>query len=247
MKRVLILEDNQNTLRYLEQIVKEIDDRLIVYAMTDDKEACLCMLNHDIDLFIIDIILHTDLPGDTSGLYFAEKMRKIERYMFVPLIFITSLEDSKFISYDQFHCYSFIEKPFEPRRVKEMIEQCLRFQKVPLEEKPIYFKYDGVIFKIESRNIVYIESLDHVLYIHTQDGGVEKIANMTQERFLEAADNDDLIKCRRNIIVNINYIKNVDIQNQIIQLSTGKSVDIGVRYKRKLRDYFENESINLHH
>ena len=73
----------------------------------------------------------------------------LDKYLFTPLVFVTSLEDSKFISYEKLHCYSFIEKPFDPRRVKEIIQQCMRFPKRISDNRTLYFKRDGIILSVE--------------------------------------------------------------------------------------------------
>ncbi len=130
MRKVLILEDNEHILYAMEKLAKEVDDKLIIYTYSNARDAYEGMLKHKMDLFILDIILDTKVPGDVSGLYFAESVRKIREYKFTPLIFVTSLNDSKFVSYEDFHCYSFIEKPFDPVRVKNTIKECLQFPKV---------------------------------------------------------------------------------------------------------------------
>lgn len=159
MKKVLILEDNDNTLDCLEKIVKQISSNAIVFGVKEIKEAYQYMLEHTIDLFIIDIILNPKQAGDTSGLYFAEKVRMIEKYLFTPMIFITSLEDSKCITYEKLHCYSFIEKPFDPERVKNIISQCLKYSDDASANNSVYFRIDGVIFAVNSADVIYVESI----------------------------------------------------------------------------------------
>ena len=90
LKKVLILEDNPVTLEYVSKLVKEVDCNLAVYKYKNTKDAYQCILENRIDLFIIDIILEPNCPGDISGFKFAEKMRKIEGYSFIPLIFIAT-------------------------------------------------------------------------------------------------------------------------------------------------------------
>ena len=56
--------------RYLQKIISEIDIKNQVFSFTILKGAYQCVLEKDIDLFIVDIILNTSLPGDSSGLKF---------------------------------------------------------------------------------------------------------------------------------------------------------------------------------
>lgn len=236
MKKVLILEDNRSTLCLLEKLVKETDNNLVVYAFTNAKDACECMLDHKIDLFLVDIILDTGVPGDTSGLYFAQKVRRIERYSFTPLVFITSLMDSKFILYEEFHCYSFIEKPFDPQRVKTIVKDCLQFPGSDPEWKTLWFRKEGIVQVVALEEVVYVESIDHILYIHTNKAGVVKIPYIKLKDFLQKADSKYIQQCRRNTIINLRYMDNIDVSNGIIQFKDGRRVDMGVTYKKKIKE-----------
>lgn len=246
MKKVLILEDNRNTLCFLEKLAKETDSNLVIYPFSNAKDACECMLDHKIDLFIVDIILNPHIPGDTTGLYFAKKVRMIEHYKFIPLIFITSLEDSKFISYEEFHCYSFIEKPFDPQRVKDMVKECLRFPEVKTSSKSLFFRKDGIILAVNLNDIVYVESVCHVLHIHTKNNDVVKIPYMTLKKFLQQADNPNMRQCRRNTVINLTYFENEDPANRVIKLTNGDRVEVGMTYKNFMRDVLHGVSNDLH-
>lgn len=95
MKKILILEDNLTTLKNLTKIVRDLDERNAVFSFCELKDAYQCAMDRVIDLFIVDIILDRNRPGDSSGLKFVENIRKINHYEFVPIIFVTSLEDAK--------------------------------------------------------------------------------------------------------------------------------------------------------
>lgn len=246
MKNVLILEDDRTILRFLEKITKNADNNTQVYTYTNVKDACQCMLEHKIDLFIVDIILEAEKPGDTSGLYFAEKVRMIHRYKFTPLIFVTSLEDSKCISYSVFHCYSFIEKPFDPDNVRRIIADCLTFPEYDMENKILFFRKNGIVVAVDREDIVYVESIHHILHIHTIKKDELKIPYITLKRFLEMADSDRFFMCRRNTIIHKRYIRDIDNPNGIIRLAGGYRVEIGLTYKSAIRKMIGDTSDNLY-
>lgn len=236
MKTVLILEDNDNTLNCLEKIVKQINSNVKVFGIKDVKEAYQCMLEYTVDLFIIDIILNPKQAGDTSGLYFAEKVRMLEKYLFTPMIFITSLEDSRYITYEKLHCYSFIEKPFAPDRVKNIISQCLKYSDNTSTNNSLFFRSDGVIFSVSSDEIIYVESIHHVLWVHLKNGEIVKIPYITMKAFLKYAADQKMLQCSRNVCINSLLIKNMDFTNRVIELNTGHRVEIGLKYKKALKD-----------
>lgn len=203
------------------------------------EDAYRHALEKDIDLFIIDVILDTSRPGDSSGLNFVDAIRKIDRYAFTPVIFVTSLEDAKLYTYEKLHCYSFIEKPFDPNKLKGVVMQCLNFPAVEQKRKTMYFRKDGIILAADREDIVYAECINHVLNVHTVQGDLLSIPYVTLKKFLADVDSDDFIQCSRNVVVNKRYIHNVDITNGVIQLK-GKmgTVEIGIMYKKGLREIF---------
>jgi len=239
LKKILILEDNLAAMELLGNIVHELDDRNEVYTFTNVKDAYQCALEKKIDLFLIDIILDTDHPGDISGLTFVESIRHVGYYSFTPVIFITSLEDARFYTYENLHCYSFIEKPFDVEKVKQTIKQCLLFPGTQKDTKTIYFRKDGIILAVDREDIVYAESIAHIMHIHTAKGDVMHIPYITLKKLLEDVDCLEIVQCSRNTIINKKYVENVDIPNRVIQLKNGLGrVEIGVMYKKEMRECF---------
>ena len=66
MKKILIIEDNQQILTFLSYIAQELKSSNKIYAFIYLDEAYRCALEIDIDLFIVDIILEKEKPGDIS-------------------------------------------------------------------------------------------------------------------------------------------------------------------------------------
>ncbi len=240
MKKVLILEDNRTTSRHISKIIQELDVKCKVYCFDKTKDAYEYVLENMIDLFIVDIILDTSKPGDSSGLKFVESIRKIEWYEFAPVIFVTSLEDSKLYSYEQLHCYNFIEKPFDTNKLKKIIEKCLRFPAYKKEEKTLYFRKDGIILSVESDDIVYAECNNHIIYIHTKERDTMSVPYITLKKLISELEGLNFIQCSRNTIINKHFIHNIDITNRIIQLKDNYgSLEIGIMYKKCMKENFK--------
>ena len=239
LKKILILEDNRAALEHLAGIVREVNTKNVVYSFDNIKDAYQCAMERTIDLFLVDIILDTRHPGDASGLRFVENIRRVEHYNFTPIIFVTSLEDARSYTYEKLHCYSFIEKPFDVDGAKRIVEQCLRFPGNNKNTKTLYFRKDGIILAVDREDIVYAESMGHVMHIHTKQGDILKISYITIKKLLEDIDSENIIQCSRNTVINTRYVQNVDIPNRIIQLKDdfGK-VEIGVLFKKNMKEYF---------
>ena len=105
MKRnVLIIEDNEACRDALAEITRRCEAAGAVFCAGSSAAAYRYALEETIHLFLVDIILEPENPGDISGLIFAEKIRGIERYKYTPIIFVTSLIDEKLIAYQKLYC-----------------------------------------------------------------------------------------------------------------------------------------------
>ena len=120
MKEVLILEDKSETRKVLAGLVKEVHSDAVIYEAADEKTAYDIAMKRTIDLFLVDIILHPQQHDDVSGGEFAQNIRKVDKYLFTPILIITSMYDPKMCMYSSVHCYQFIEKPFDFEKVNKM-------------------------------------------------------------------------------------------------------------------------------
>lgn len=245
MKKILILEDNPLILAHIAEVVREVNMKETVYPFDNMKDAYQCAIEKTIDLFIIDIILDMSRPSDSSGLNFVENIRRIKHYSFVPIIFVTSLEDAKLYTYEKLHCYRFIEKPFDDGQLKEFVEQCLRFSEMQNVTKTLYFRKDGIILAVEREDIVYAKSINHIMHIHTKHGDTLDIPYVTLKKLLEDIDSSGFVQCSRSTVVNKKFILNMDIPNRIIRLRDGHGcVEIGISFKKNIREIAESIMCN---
>ena len=105
--------------------------------------------------------------------------------------------------------------------------------------KTLKFRKDGIILAVERARIVYVESINHILNIHTTND-VMRIPYKTIKDFLEEVDSNDFLQCSRSIVVNRRYVHNVDLVNRVIQFQEGMGrVDIGIMYKNQVKEMFD--------
>lgn len=242
MKRILIIEDHKNTLEWLAQIVKEVDGDNEIFAVDNVTDAYEYAMTEKIDLFLVDIILDAKQMSDASGMTFVRNIREVKRYAFTPIIFISALADPEFYAYRHLHCYGYIEKPFDVDYVKELVMKALEFRESASPEEKIYFRQEGTIYSLDKTEIVYAESINHIIYVHMSDGSTNNIRYKTIKSFVKELDSPRMIQCSRSTIVNKEYIKNVDGANNIIQLKGGHGeLDIGVTFIEYIRKLFKSK------
>lgn len=230
-KKVLILEDNIDTLEALEKMILKLENRITIFKATNVKDAYKIVLESTIDVMIIDVILDTSVRGDVSGLKFVYNVRKVEKYKFTPIIFITSLEDASFYSYRELHCYGYFEKPFDEKAAIKVIKDALYYNSfVSNEKKMIFFRKDGIVYPININEMVFCDSSNHRMRIKTI-GEIMEFPYRTCKSILLEADADILIQCSRRTIVNKDFIKSIDPVNRFIELRHNYGlIEIGPTY-----------------
>lgn len=231
MKTILILEDNRSSLDMLTKIVEELDLEIEVRSAATLEQAYIHMIRGSIDLFLIDIILDSHYSGDVSGIKFAEYIRQQKKYEYTPVIFVTSLDDPKLYSSRDFHCYSYIEKPYNIDYAKKTIREALFMPLQPERSESIYFRNNGILYKKVKARIVYIENSRRRRIVHATDGDV-KLSYLPCKDILQELDSECFVQCSRYTIINTDYIEYIDLVNRYIKLKGyTEPVEIGVIYK----------------
>lgn len=240
IKNVLIVEDNKTALEMLCQIVEGIETgiEINVYTAWNSMEAYQKALQYTIDVFLIDIILEPKQSGDVSGMEFAQKVRNIEKYMFTPMIFTTSLMDPKLYAFTNIHSYAYLEKPYNPDEVKRIITEALEYTTDRKTDKNLFFRRDGLLFAIDISEIIYIENSAHSLTVQTVAEKM-KMPYKSCKKILEEIDNKDFMQCSRSDIVNMKYVLALDSVNRYLILKDDLgNLEIGTAYIKKVKEYF---------
>ena len=232
-KNVLIVEDNRHSMDALVELTRECDSTSVIYCAENSAMAYKYAMEHRIDLFLIDIMLDSKAQNDVSGITFADKMRQQEQYKFVPIIFITALEDYAMTAFHKLHCYEYIEKPFDFDKVRKTIAEALQYPTKDKRENPyFYYRKDGIWYSIENERIMFAESYMRVLRIHLLDETIE-IPNMACGTFLEKLNHRDFLQYSRNGILNRKYIDYIDETNRYVRMKNGEMLEIGRVIKKR--------------
>lgn len=238
-RNILIVEDNEAHMNALQTIIKDLHRDVQVYYANNKEEAYQLALEYHIHLFLVDIILDAQKPGDVSGLNFANEIRGIIKYRFTPLVFITSLEDPKLYSYSQLHCLGYIEKPFSVAQVRDTILNALEFPIKDDDDRYVYFRKDGIVYSVYIRDIIYIQSTRRKVKIFCVHDELE-IPYKTREEMLNELNSGSFVACSRYCIVNKKYIEQIDYANRYIKLKyVDNPVEIGIVMRKVFRENME--------
>lgn len=240
MKKVLILEDKAIHRKTLIKILEGMDDPVLIFDAGTVAEAYKIAMENTINLFLVDIIIDPEVRGDISGLKFVDSIRKIPHYSFVPVIFITSLEDPEMYAYRDLHCYGYIEKPFNNEEVKNLISKALKFPQKENRNKNVYFRNDGIVYALKTKDIIFIEINRRKVLIHTVKENMT-MPYMTSNKILNELDSDNFVRCNRGCIVNKEFVEYIDPVNKYIKLRGVEDyVEIGRTMKERVLNEFSN-------
>lgn len=233
MKTVLIVEDNVRSMEMLVKIIENLRTGVEIKTASSQEEAAILAMKFNIDLFMLDIILNASNPGDVSGMKFAEYIRTLQKYKYTPIIFITALEDPELHAYSDLHCYYYVEKSYDVEKVSSVISEALEFPAVHNEPQNVFFRKDGILYKKEISEILYIENSRAGQTVYCSNGNL-KLPYKPNYKILEELASDKFIQCSRYHIINYDYIDKIDTVNRYILLKGVKTpIEIGNSFKKK--------------
>ncbi|MFZ7132712.1 MAG: LytR/AlgR family response regulator transcription factor [Eubacteriales bacterium] len=232
MKTILIVEDQRNIQDGLENILMSIDPNLQVIKTGYAKEALRIAKEINIDVFLLDIQLF-----DYSGMELGEQLRSIDKYLLVPIIFITAIPTQEIMAFKKLHCYDYIVKPFSDQEAKSIIEPIINHIDQP--DKPqnevLQLKQKGVTYNFRQNDIVFIEARNRRLFITT----IHETASFSNYT-LTSIENDlqkSFIRCHKGFIINCDYVYKINhIDQEILLNPSSFIVPIGRKYSSNVKE-----------
>lgn len=232
MKNILILEDDRQNSKMLFDLLSECRETISIYLAYDEKEAMQLATECYFDLFVIDVSLHGEKAHDMSGVAFAKKLRRIEHYEITPVIFVTSVANMELPTYREVSCFNYILKPLDTKKKNELlcdVEKLLKTSRGKNQEECYYFKIDSVYYPIRIADIVTIKCENRKLLIRTKREQFY-VPNITLKQVVKDLNRmgcNPFAECRRGVLVNPDYIQNIDRVNKYLK----------VRYEEDMIDF----------
>jgi two-component system response regulator RpfG len=130
---VMVVDDQSTGRAILEQVVRSLDDRVMVEGFGRPVDAVVWATRHVADLVLIDYLM-----PEMNGIELAKRLRALPGYEHVPIMMVTAHDDRK-VRYDALDAgvTDFLIKPVDAR---ECMARCrnlltLRRQQLALEDK----------------------------------------------------------------------------------------------------------------
>ena len=240
--KVLIVEDDKIQRKSLKKTIQQIDKDINIYEAEDKDEALEITNKNNIDIFYIDISLKS-----SSGLDFAMELRKISRYEFSFIIFLTTHVEYITQAFKQVHCYDYLLKPYE---IADVVNITKRFilngdkGKDAFKDKDyaVFEVRKGINVKVYIKEIIFIEVNLRICMIHTING-IYKINNISLKKILKLINCNNIIQCHKSFAVNtmhIRKVENVDSKlSEIYFENYDKDALLGYKFKNTVMERFQ--------
>lgn len=214
MLKVILIDDEPLARSLVKEYLQAHADLQVVEECNDGFEGIKAIQIHKPDLIFLDI----QMPK-LNGF---EMLELIENHPSV--IFTTAFDDYALKAFEA-SAVDYLLKPFSKERFDRAIEKVRVLQpdtvstheqlldqtaKQPEESSRIVVKHNGDIVIIPVNDVMYIESYDDYVKIHT--GGYVYVKKKTMAWYEKSLENAGFVRIHRSYLLNINYLNRI-VQN----------------------------------
>lgn len=176
-----------------------------------------------------DIIFMDIFMSGENGIQTSKKIRQYCQR--VKIIFMSTSREFALESYDVF-AYGYLLKPLEHEKLKVLLDKYIK--EVEANEKSLAIYTKGNINNIRYADIVYIESKNTAVIIHTADKEKYKIYDKLDNIELRL-ENRRFLRCHQSYIINMDYVISVDKE---FKTKTDERVLIRKRSLREIKEKY---------
>lgn len=242
MYNILIIEDDKIQRNGLKSMLQQTSSDYNIFTASTAKEGYDICMSKPIDLFILDVVL-----SDISGLELACNIRRVKKYEFVWIIFITDYTQYIVSAFQKAKCYEYILKPYKKECVVETVAKLLAHKVIQVDnpkDQYLVFKKQGVVFKIYINDIMYIDVFNKVCKIYTRNQTYE-IKRVALKDIMKRLPEASFVQCHRSFLVNVGYIdkcKKSEAGWELTLCDNLYKIPLGDLYKEKVFSLLTNRT-----
>lgn len=206
MFRIAIVEDDRDyqnqLLQYCDKYAKENNEEFQTIVFSDG-DGILDNYTANYDVIFMDIQMRL-----TDGMTTAKEIRKYDEKAII--IFVTNMSQYAIKGYEV-GALGYVLKPISYFVFSQELLKALRKIRSESSHSVVLRQEDGMQV-IDTRKIIYVESDNHVLTIHTDQGNYEMRGTMKEME--ERLSVDSFARCNNSYLVNMRYVRGI-VQNDV--------------------------------
>lgn len=216
----LIIDDEPIALKVISNYLDKIDKFVFLGGFTNALEALSVLHKQNVDLIFLDI----QMPG-INGLEFIKSIPQPPR-----VIFTTAFRNYASDAFDV-DAIDYLVKPIPYDRFLKAVNKFFEHQNRLREQNSdsIILKSDKKNYKVMMDDIIYIESLDDYIKVHTKQNNL--ICYMRLSGIENMLGNSKFIRIHRAFVVNQKHI--TLFTHSLVEIN-GKQLPIGRNYREEV-------------
>jgi two-component system LytT family response regulator len=235
----LIVEDNHEAAALLELHLRKITDIQVVASAKTVDEATLAYLKYQPRLVLLDVELE-----DRTGFEFLDNIKRIAGNLTV--IFITAF-DHYAIEAIKYSAFDYLMKPVDPAELAASLKKCgikhsqedfnrnlnlLQQRLDKTQHLKLTVKHGFIWLKISE--ILYCQADWNYTRIYLT-GGKSHLITMNIGQLEKKIPAADFIRANRSLILNVNFLQQVDKEKEVCILKSDKEVKVLPMTSLKIR------------
>lgn len=162
-----------------------------------------------------------------------------------PSSYIVFLSDTKDFCFEiiksNAEVFDFLQAPVEYSEIEKSVVSTYKAYQNQLfqsnENDCIFIKEGSYIHKLPIRDIVFVESYEQKLIVHTTNKSIECFGHLKDIIKELNKVNKFFYRCHRSYIVNLKHIEQIDFKNLAIEMSNGCNCYLSRQKKREIKEY----------
>lgn len=226
----IIIEDEQLAINILKGYIDQITNLVCLGSFYNSLDANEFLQKNNVDILFVDI----EIPG-MKGTEFVECLNKDYK-----VIFTTAYENYA-VSAFELEAIDYLVKPIPFKRFMKTINKIIRIGDNEHIEKnnsidKLFIKIANKILNINIKDILYINSMQRYVQIHTRDNTYTCLLSMY--KLLESLPKEDFYRVHKSYAVNLNHIDY--IEGNYIEINKEK-IPISKAQKEDFFEYIHNK------
>jgi DNA-binding LytR/AlgR family response regulator len=235
----IIVDDEPLARDEMQSLIQEVSQLEIIGKFSNARAALDFLKTKDVDIIFLDI----EMPVVT-GLEFAEHIPKQSL-----IIFTTAYSQYALKSYE-LDAIDYLLKPIEKTRVEKAINKAILYKNLLSEdvakntvesntEDFLFIKADRRYYKINFRDIRYIEGLKDYVVIYTQQQKL--LTAMNLKTIHQKIPQATFLRASKSYLVNKDHVDSFDNHSVYIGES---EIPLGEVYKKEFLEKFLGNALN---
>lgn len=228
--KIAICDDDMNCINKIENYIEKIDRNNAECDAYQNGERLVQAFKTGAEQY--DVIFLDMEMEKLNGIETANLIREVDEHVII--VFVTSHTE---YMRESFKCapFRFLVKPVDPAEFETVFYDIGK--KLSKQRKVFAFTENKTKVRLYCDDIIYCESQDHWIWLHTKDS-IYKICKPLSEIF-ELLDKDLFCRVHKSFIINFLYIKTIK-ENNAELYHCDKMIAVSCSYKKEVLEKYTN-------